>query len=279
MKKLTILLLALMPLLVSCNKKDAVPPTTLETPAGAKDAAKVTIAKPIAVAAKDERVVAIRQIDFFRSGRYMAEGQLLVKADAGDVILTGTWTIQDGKYVTSGDIDATITVTEDTITIGEETSDADVVPSNVQEGTTADLVCRSWKLNSLVLNFSKLGGKALYRSIKSLVDDIKVHELPLSSEAEQRLLNHEIDEITLDDNVIVVTFLNAQAFKGSLVLRDDANAFSYAFEGITSGDLFNATASGSLEFSGNNLIVSMMIDTNVGDLGSGSAVVTLEPAE
>lgn len=273
MKKVLIIALAILPVLFACKKSGTATDTTLETPKFAKEAAKVEIKNPINVTAKGQ-TVALQAINFMRSGRYVAKGTITKATET--IVLTGTYTVTNGTYSMTGDVSATVTITtsgsEDTVTVNGETSPADVTESNIQEGSTQDKICRTWKLDHMILDFAKLGGKARYENMAEIVNDIKNHNIELSAENEQKIKNHEIKEITLDEGVICVTFANADAFMGSWNLS--GSSFSYNFENFE-GSLFSGSASGTVDFSGEKAIISVNLTTSIEKLGNGSAELTL----
>lgn len=275
MKKVLIIALAILPVLFACKKSGSTTTdTTLETPKFAKEAAKVVIQNPISVTAKGGQTVAISAINFMRSGRYVATGTVTKATET--IVLTGTYTMNNGSYSMTGDVTATVTITtsgsEDSVTVNGETSPADVTESNIQEGSTQDKICRTWKLDHMILDFAKLGGKARYDTMAEIVADIKAHEITLTAENEQKIKDHEIKEITLDDGVICVTFVNAEAFSGSWNLS--GNSFSYSIENFE-GSLFSGQASGTIDFSGEKAIISVSLTTSIESLGNGTAELTL----
>lgn len=270
MKKALIFALAALPVLFAC-KKSGTEATNLETPQLAKEAAKVVIKNPISVTTKDNKTIELKEINFMRSGRYVAQG-LITKANEPVIVLTGKWTSSNGKYSVTGDITATITITSNSIDVNGQSSAADISKSNIQAGSTQDKISRSWKLDHIILDFAKLGGKARYDSMAEIVTDIKAHKIELSAANEKLILDHEIVEISLDEGIICVTFKNADAFKGSWNIS--GTSFNYTIDNFE-GALFNAQASGSVNFSGNNAVITMNLKTNIEQLGNGSAELTL----
>ena len=282
MKKALILALAVLPVLFACNKNNAnTNGANLETPKNAKDAAKVTISQSaeVKVTTKDKKEVALKEINFMRSGRYIAVAELIETKASNTVTLAGTYSFSNGKYSLSGDLTVTVSTTETSVSVttssGEtQTADATVTASTVQEGSTQDKICRTWVIDHLILNFEKLGGEARYDSIKEIVNDIKAHKIELKPEQEQAILNHDIKEITLDEGIICVTFANAEPFKGSWQLSAN-NTFSYKIENFN-GSVFSAEANGTISFNGDLAVVDIVVKSDVKDLGNGTAKLTLK---
>ena len=279
MKKLILIILAFVPFLFACNKSSSDVPVVvnLETPKNAENATRIVIATPISVETVDKGVVAIREIQFLRSGRYVALADVTKATET--VILTGTYTVNDeGVYETAGDIEVSVKTTEDTVTIDNECAEAVFVGSDIEEGSTEDYLCRTWKLDNIVLNFQRLGAEAKYYNITSIVEDLMAHEVEFSDEVKQRMLNHEIDEISVDEGVILVTFTNASPFIGEWNLNG-TSSFSYHFVNDTASDIFESSATGEISFKDNKAVVFMSIKSGIEDLGDGSAIVTLVEAE
>ena len=218
-----------------------------------------------------------------RSGRYVAVAEILLKA-SNEIVLTGTYTVSNGNYTVTGDINATISTTSDSITYtdtasGEEqTSPATVTPSNVQEGSAQDKAYRTWKLqgdsNAIILEFQSLGGKAKYANISNLVNDLVNHEITIDQQKKEKLLGYDIVDISLDNNEIVINFSKANPFKGSFILSDNLT-FTYDLSAFMTGDVFQAKANGSIAFEGNKAVITMNVESSIEKLGNGTATITL----
>ena len=282
MKKALILALAVLPVLFSCNKSNTNGGgAKLETPKNANEAAKVTISESaeVKVTTKDQKEVALKEINFMRSGRYIATAEDIGTKASNVITLAGTFTFSNGKYTLSGDLTVTVSTTSSSVTVttsaGEtQTADATVTPSNVPEGSTEDKICRTWTIDHIILNFEKLGGTARYDNIVEIVNDIKAHKIDLKEDQEKAILNHDIKEITLDKDIICVTFANAEPFKGSWQLSAN-NSFSYKIENFN-GSVFNAEATGTISFNGELAVVDIVVKSDIKDLGNGTAQLTLK---
>lgn len=274
MKKLLILALATLPVLFACNKSDS-QSGFASTPKFDKNSAKIVISTPIQVTTKGNQTVSLREINFLRSGRYVAEAEMFTKADAETVILAGTYVMEGENYKVSGDLNTVISTTSNSITIGGTTSNATVTHSNITPGSTQDKISRTWKLDFMLLSFDKMGANVRFDSINKAVDRIKATDgVNLTSDIETSLRNHEIGEISIDNGEICVTFQNAQPYKGAFNVS--GNSFSYDFSGVMDGNLFNAKASGSIEFSDGQAIVSLTLNSDIQGLGNGSAKIYLK---
>lgn len=285
MKKALFMALAVLPVLFACSKNNpsSLDTSTLEPPKNAKDAQKVVVKEEIKITTSDKKELALKEINFMRSGRYVAVAEILLKA-SNEIVLTGTYTVSNGNYTVSGDINATISTTSDSITYtdtasGEEqTSPATVTPSNVQEGSAQDKAYRTWKLqgdsNAIVLEFVSLGGKAKYANISNLVNDLVNHEITIDQQKKEKLLGYDIVDISLDNNEIVINFSKADPFKGSFILSDNLT-FTYDLSAFMTGDVFQAKANGSIAFEGNKAVITMNVNSNIEKLGNGTATITL----
>ena len=275
MKKLLILTLATLPMLFACNKGSKVP-ETMDKPTYAEQSAKVEIDNPIPVKTKDGRDVYLKEVNFMRSGRYVAEAIISrVKSEDEITILSGTYTFTSGNYVTSGDLTVTMNVKEETITIGNAISSGTVTHTDIPEGSLMDQLARTWKLDHYILNFKALGGSARYENIGELVTDMLAHKINISSETAARIREHEVKEITVDAGIITVSFTQAEAFKGQFML-DNSGIFSFKFEGQgMDSDIFEAEASGKVTVTGDKVVIKMEVKSNLEDLGNGSAEIHL----
>lgn len=288
MKKALFMALAVLPVLFACSKNNSSTDTsTLEPPKNAKDAQKVVVKEEIKITTSDKKELALKEINFMRSGRYVAVAEILLKA-SNEIVLTGTYTVSNGNYTVSGDINATISTTSDTITYtdtasGEEqTSTATVTPSNVQEGSAQDKAYRTWKLqgdsNAIILEFQSLGGKAKYANISNLINDLVNHDIKIEEQQKQKLLGYDIKDISLDNNEISINFSKANPFKGSFILNDNLS-FTYDLSAFMSGDVFQAKASGTIAFESNKAVITMNVNSNIEKLGNGTATITLVAVE
>lgn len=288
MKKALFMALAVLPVLFACSKNNSSTDTsTLEPPKNAKDAQKVVVKEEIKITTSDKKELALKEINFMRSGRYVAVAEILLKA-SNEIVLTGTYTVSNGNYTVSGDINATISTTSDTITYtdtasGEEqTSTATVTPSNVQEGSVQDKAYRTWKLqgdsNAIILEFQSLGGKAKYANISNLINDLVNHDIKIEEQQKQKLLGYDIKDISLDNNEISINFSKANPFKGSFILNDNLS-FTYDLSAFMSGDVFQAKASGTIAFESNKAVITMNVNSNIEKLGNGTATITLVAVE
>lgn len=284
MKKALFMALAVLPVLFACSKNNSSTDTsTLEPPKNAKEAKKVVVKEEIMITTSDKKELSLKEINFMRSGRYVAVAEILLKA-SNEIVLTGTYTVSNGNYTVSGDINATISTTSDSITYtdtasGEEqTSPATVTPSNVQEGSAQDKAYRTWKLqgdsNAIILEFQSLGGKAKYANISNLVNDLVNHEITIDQQKKEKLLGYDIVDISLDNNEIVINFSKANPFKGSFILSDNLT-FTYDLSAFMTGDVFQAKANGSIAFEGNKAVITMNVNSNIEKLGNGTATITL----
>lgn len=284
MKKALFMALAVLPVLFACSKNNSSTDTsTLEPPKNAKEAKKVVVKEEIKITTSDKKELSLKEINFMRSGRYVAVAEILLKA-SNEIVLTGTYTVSNGNYTVTGDINATISTTSDSITYtdtasGEEqTSPATVTPSNVQEGSAQDKAYRTWKLqgdsNAIVLEFVSLGGKAKYANISNLVNDLVNHEITIDQQKKEKLLGYDIVDISLDNNEIVINFSKADPFKGSFILSDNLT-FTYDLSAFMTGDVFQAKANGSIAFEGNKAVITMNVNSNIEKLGNGTATITL----
>lgn len=278
MKKLLIIALAAIPVLFACKKGSSTEEVSLDTPKNAKNAAKVVINNPIQVSTKSNKTVAIKLIDFLRSGRYVAEG-VISKAEEETVILTGPYSVgTDGKYNCTGDITVTVETSATSVTIDGQTSDATVTHSRVEEGSNEDHAFRSWTLqndnSAIILEFQSLGGKAKYANISSIAKDLENHEISISDELKTKLINHDIKLVSLDEGVISVEFTNADPFKGVFTLKKDMS-FDYDLSDFMSGDLFQAKAKGSVTIEGQKAIVKINVESGIQKLGNGTAIITM----
>ena len=226
MKKLLIIALAIIPVLFACKKGSTTPTTPdLKTPTYAKQAAKVELSTPITLKTTKGKAVSIKKIDFLRGGSYIAEA-IIAKADEQTTTLTGTWTYTDGKgYDIKGEIVATVavdksgaktTVTVTTSAEGAQSSEATVEETKVQEGSTEDKIYRDWTIAKIVLaDFEKLGSASVVAtSLTSMVSEIEKKGVNISADAKQKLLDHEVTKISLDEGVMLVIFKNEESFKG-----------------------------------------------------------------
>lgn len=284
MKKALFMALAVLPVLFACSKNNSSTDTsTLEPPKNAKEAKKVVVKEEIKITTSDKKELSLKEINFMRSGRYVAVAEILLKA-SNEIVLTGTYTVSNGNYTVTGDINATISTTSDSITYtdtasGEEqTSPATVTPSNVPEGSAQDKAYRTWKLqgdsNAIVLEFVSLGGKAKYANISNLVNDLVNHEITIDQQKKEKLLGYDIVDISLDNNEIVINFSKADPFKGSFILSDNLT-FTYDLSAFMTGDVFQAKANGSIAFEGNKAVITMNVNSNIEKLGNGTATITL----
>ena len=284
MKKVLIIALALLPVFFACKKNNAVEPkTTLETPKEAAMAAKLTLKDPITVTTKSAKV-AIQTINFLRSGRYVAKGTI-TKAEGDAVTLTGTWTYtKDKGYSVNGDVTATVTVASDNSTVsvttseGTQQSSATVQQTTVQAGSTEDMIYRTWKIDHIILSeFAKLGSTAVRASsITALVTELGKKGIEISEDAKQKLIDHEIKEITLDEGVFLVLFKNEESF--SSTLPKEAGSSTLSFDLSSLSDKLDKPIKGSIEFKGNNAVVTLQVP-DIQNLGSGKAEVTLTAVE
>ncbi|MBO6096537.1 MAG: hypothetical protein J6P56_04385 [Bacteroidales bacterium] len=284
MKKALFMALAVLPVLFACSKNNSSTDTsTLEPPKNAKEAKKVVVKEEIKITTSDKKELSLKEINFMRSGRYVAVAEILLKA-SNEIVLTGTYTVSNGNYTVTGDINATISTTSDSITYtdtasGEEqTSTATVTPSNVQEGSAQDKAYRTWKLqgdsNAIILEFQSLGGKAKYANISNLVNDLVNHEITIDQQKKEKLLGYDIVDISLDNNEIVINFSKANPFKGSFILSDNLT-FTYDLSAFMTGDVFQAKANGSIAFEGNKAVITMNVESSIEKLGNGTATITL----
>ena len=277
MKKILSFALAL-PLLFACNKGGN--EATLETPKLADKAAKVVAVTPVDITVGG-KTLKLKEIDFLRSGRYVAEAEYIIapgittKATAKTAYLSGTFTFDNGKYNVVGDIQGSIVLNNNQMTINGKTTDVTVTPSNIPAGSTQDQISRSWKLEKIILDFEALGGRALYANVAAVVNDFEAHEVTIDPDVKTRILQHEIKEVTVDTGIVCVTFTQAEPFKGQFSLSSN-NAFSYNFEGTDmNGDLFATAASGTIKIDGKKAVVSMNVQSGIKDLGNGTAEITL----
>lgn len=282
MKKYLLIALAALPVLFACNKGNSTQGSSLDTPKYAKNAAKVVITgNPIQVSTKNNKDVALKVINFMRSGRFVAEAEAS-KAETTIVYLTGTYTMENGNYKVSGDISATFTLTDNSIACGSQSSSATVTHSNVVEGSAQDQVYRTWRLqgdsSAIILEFASLGGKAKYANISNLVNDLVNHGITISDERKARLLGYDIVDITLDEGVVTVNFTSADPFKGTFSVNNNY-AFSYDLSSVMSGDLFQTTASGQVSVTGKKAAVSMNVVSGIEKLGNGTATINLVAVE
>lgn len=284
MKKALFMALAVLPVLFACSKNNSSTDTsTLEPPKNAKEAKKVVVKEEIKITTSDKKELSLKEINFMRSGRYVAVAEILLKA-SNEIVLTGTYTVSNGNYTVTGDINATISTTSDSITYtdtasGEEqSSPATVTPSNVQEGSAQDKAYRTWKLqgdsNAIILEFQSLGGKAKYANISNLVNDLVNHEITIDQQKKEKLLGYDIVDISLDNNEIVINFSKANPFKGSFILSDNLT-FTYDLSAFMTGDVFQAKANGSIAFEGNKAVITMNVESSIEKLGNGTATITL----
>lgn len=283
--------LAVLPVLFACSKNNSLSETsTLEPPKNAKDAKKVEVSKTeiIKITTSDKRELSLKEINFMRSGRYVAVAEVILSKASGDIVLTGTYTVSNGSYTVTGDINATISTTSDSISYtdtasGEtQTSSATVTPSNVQEGSVQDKAYRTWKLqgdsNAIILEFQSLGGKAKYANISNLINDLVNHDIKIEEQQKQKLLGYDIKDISLDNNEISINFSKANPFKGSFILNDNLS-FTYDLSAFMSGDVFQAKASGTIAFESNKAVITMNVNSNIEKLGNGTATITLVAVE
>lgn len=287
MKKILILALALVPVLFACNKKNANQETAeLQLPKWAQNAAKVVFTESAEVETTTSHgTVLINSIEFMRSGRYVAEA---VETKATTIILYGSYTVTNGVYNLTGDISANIQIDDDndSVTINGEDYDANVTPSNVAEGTIQDKACRTWKLDksngdAIEIDFGSI--KTYKNSITDIVtyltkpQDNGEPRVKMSDEVKERILNHEIYEISVAENLITVSFTKADTFKGAWTLT--STSFSYDFTGQMNGDLFSSSATGTIEFTGNKAIVKVNVKSGLKELGDGIVIVRLVAVE
>ena len=286
MKKVLIMALAVLPVLFACNKNNTTTDSTLTPPKNDKDAAKVVVKEEIMITTSDQKDLVLKEINFMRSGRYVAVAEYSLKASS-QVVLTGKFTVTNGTYNVTGDIKATITITGSSVTYTEQggetqTSSADVTPSNVQEGSAQDKAYRTWKLqpdnNAIVLEFESLGGKAKYANVSNLVNDLVNHKITIDEQKKQTLLGYDIKEISLDNGEISVIFTVAKPFKGTFTLGNNLT-FSYDLSAFMTGNVFEAKANGTIAFEANKAVVSMDVNSNIKELGNGKATITLVAVE
>ena len=288
MKKVLIMALAVLPVLFACNKNNTTTDSTLTPPKNANDAKKVVIKQEILVTSTaTQKELVLKEINFMRSGRYVAVAEEIVKA-SNPIVLTGTYTVSNGTYTVTGDIKATISTTNDSITVTDDTtgeeqsSAATVTPSNVPEGSAQDKAYRTWKLqpdnNAIVLEFESLGGKAKYANVSNLVNDLVNHKITIDEQKKQTLLGYDIKEISLDNGEISVIFTVAKPFKGTFTLGNNLT-FSYDLSAFMTGDVFEAKANGTIAFEANKAVVSMDVNSNIKELGNGKATITLVAVE
>lgn len=289
MKKVLIMALAVLPVLFACNKNTPTPTdSTLTPPKNANDAKKVVVKQEILVTSTaTQKELALKEINFMRSGRYVAVAEEIVKA-SNQIVLTGTYTVSNGTYTVTGDIKATISTTNDSITVTDDTtgeeqsSAATVTPSNVPEGSAQDKAYRTWKLqpdnNAIILEFESLGGKAKYANVSNLVNDLVNHNITIDEQKKQTLLGYDIKEISLDNGEISVIFTVAKPFKGTFILGNNLT-FSYDLSAFMTGDVFEAKANGTIAFEANKAVVSMDVNSNIKGLGNGKATITLVAVE
>ena len=281
MKKVLIIALALLPVFFACKKNNAVEPeSTLETPKDAAMAAKLTLKDPITVSTKSAQV-AIQTISFLRSGRYVAKGTI-TKAVGDEITLTGTWTYTEGKgYQVAGDVAATVAVSSDNSSVsvttaaeGTQQTAVTVQQTTVQAGSTEDKIYRTWKIDHIILSeFEKLGSTAVRAtSISALVTELGKKGIEISDDAKKKLLDHEINEITLDEGVFLVLFKNGESFSSSLPKEAGATTFSFDLSSLS--DKLDKPIKGSVEFKGENAVVTLQIP-DIQNLGAGKAEVTL----
>lgn len=279
MKKVLLIALAVLPVLLACSKGSTTgndeKPSALTLPKWAANAAKVVLNadNPVTVNSTQGQT-SVTEINFFRSGVYVAKGTI-TKATQ-NVVLTGTYTMVNGAYSLTGDITATVSTSNNSVTVDGESYAATVTSGQVPEGSTEDKLCRTWKLDHMILkNFEKLGSAGIrVTSVAGLVKTLKEKGISFDSKVEERVLQHEIKEITLGTDMICVTFSEAKAFTGSWKLNG-SNNFSYDFKGDMSGDILAASANGTLEFSEKSVTITMNITSNNKDLGSGTAIIKL----
>lgn len=280
MKKVLLIALAVLPVLFACSKGSTgndEKPSDLTLPKWAEKAAKVVLNadKPITVSTTQGQTT-VTEINFLRSGVYVAKGNTSTKADT-DVTLTGNYTVgQDGAYVLTGDISATISTSNNSVTVdGGDPIPATVTPATVTAGTTEDKLCRTWKLDHMILkNFEKLGSAGIrVTSVSGLVKTLKEKGITLDGDVEARVLSHEIKEISLGKDLICITFTAANTFVGSWSFS--GTSFSYDFKGDMNGDILAASASGTLEFSEKSVTITMNITSENKDLGNGTCIIKL----
>lgn len=277
MKKVLIFALAVLPVLFACKKTTNT--SDMETPKFAEKAAKLELKNAIPVTTKDNKTVALQEINFMRSGRYVAEG-VITKAET--VTLSGTWTYDNGKgYVMTGDVTGSVTVTgsgsssEVTVTTssGAQTSQANVEGSKVTPGSTEDKIFRSWKISKIVLKeFEKLGSASITAtSITSMVTELE-KKIEIPSDAKAKLLAHEVTEISFDEGVMLIKFKDGSSFKGEMdKLSGSATSFSYDLSAFIEN---TDPVKGSIEFSGDNAIITLDVP-NIKSMGTGKVVLTL----
>ncbi len=276
MKKFLILATLAIPMLFACNKTDD-NSTSFDTPTYAESSAKVVINEPLTISVSDDQEVELQEIYFMRSGRYIAEGiTTAVKADDGEKYYGyGTFTVNGSTYTLSGDLKTSVTLGDHNITVSGTTVNATTTHPEIPAGGTQDNLSRTWKLDHIILDFTQLGGRARYTSISAIVTDIVKHEIDIDADVKARILQHEIKEITIDAGVITVAFTNAAPFKGVFNVGN-GTTFSYNFKGTDmEGDLFEAEASGKVEFKDGNAVISLSVNTGIEELGSGTAEITL----
>jgi hypothetical protein len=275
MKKLLILAMAALPMLFACNKGSNVP-ESMDKPAFTEQSAKIELDNPISVNTKDNRRIELTEINFLRSGRYVAEGYYVLKSEAEIVYLSGSYTFTSGSYVTTGDLTVTVTVSNDKeqVTIGNEVTTVNYTHTDIKEGSLMDQVARSWKFDHAILSFDALGGRARYDSFGELVDDIVAHKINISEQTIALMRKHEINEISVDAGIVTVTFTQAEPFKGQFMLND-SGTFSFEFEGMTT-DVFKASARGQLTVTEDTAKITMTVESNLKDLGNGAAEVYLK---
>ncbi len=285
MKKALILALAVLPVLFACNKNNSGSSSNLPTPKNDKEAAKVVVKEEIRITTSDKKDLVLKEINFMRSGRYVAVGEYSLKASS-QVVLTGKYTVTNGTYTVSGDINGSFTTTSTSVSYTEQggetqTSSADVTPSNVQEGSAQDKAFRTWKLsgnNALFLDFPSLG-KAGYPNISALVNDLANHDIQIDPQLKEKLLKYDIVEISLDNKEICITFSQADPFKGSFVVGEKLN-FTYDLSAFMTGEnIFQAKAVGTIEFEDNKALVKMDVNSSIEKLGNGKGVITLVPVD
>ncbi len=272
MKKVLFLSLTL-PLLFACNKADD--STSFDTPTYAEASAKVVINEPLNLSIGNDEVV-LQEINFMRSGRYVIEGIAAPSKSVDEKYYGyGTFTVNGNTYTLSGDVKLTVTVGDKTITVSGNTVSATTTHTEIPAGGTQDNISRTWKLDHVILEFKALGGRARYTSISGIVDDIVAHKIDIDADMKARILEHEIKEITVDAGVICVSFTKAAPFKGTFNIGN-GTTFTYSFKGTDmEGDLFEAEASGKVEFKDGKAVISLSVKTGIEDLGSGTAEITL----
>ena len=280
MKKILLIALAVLPVLFACSKSNTnnnEKPSDLTLPKWAEHAAKVVLKAddPATVTTSYGVQAVVSEIDFMRSGRYVAKAETETKATV-TVFLYGTYDFANGAYALHGDLETTVSTSGNNVTVAGETHEGTVTSTTVTAGTTEDKLCRTWKLGYMILkDFDKLGSAGIrVTSVSGLVSTLKGKGVNFDSKVEERVLQHEIDEISLGTDMILVTFSKADPFVGTWKLNG-GTSFSYDFKGTMNGDVLSANASGTLEFSEKNVTITMNITSNNKDLGKGTAILNL----